>query len=167
MFKKQPQIEVPPTQLDLNLIKLGWILVALNLVLALYYSFELPEKIPIHFNLMGKADNYGDKSFIWFAPIIGLAMYFIMNWASTKMKPWQYNYPIKITEKNAPKAYALSIRMMVVITFLVALLFFWITLHLIATVKGIESYTSWAFLPLIILTTVYPFYVIVKIMRVS
>ncbi|NNM19161.1 MAG: DUF1648 domain-containing protein, partial [Croceitalea sp.] len=103
MFNNHPKIDIRPTAKDRRLINFGWILVALNLLLVFSFYFELPETIAIHFNLKGEADGYGSKNIIWILPILNIVLYYGMTVIATKVKPWNFNYPTKVNEKNAPK----------------------------------------------------------------
>ena len=167
MFKKQPKIEVKPTPFESKLILIGWILVGFNFLLAFYASIELSERIPIHFNLSGEPDGFGDKSAVWAAPIIGLLIYWGMNLITSKIKPWNFNYPVKVTAENAEILYKMGNRMIAIPNFGMAFLFLLITLHIIVTSKGFEQYTSWLFWPSVIFLTVFPFYIIFKMLKFS
>lgn len=115
MFRKQPKIEVKPTITDLKIIRLGWFLVILNFIIVKIFYVDLPEEIPIHFNFKGEADGFGSKTNIWFLPLLTLIMYYGMNLVILKVKPWQMNYPVRVTEKNAPQLYAMNLRMLVLV----------------------------------------------------
>lgn len=167
MFHNHPKIDVKPTSLDRNLILFGWALVLLNFVVVLSFYPGLPDTIPIHFNLKGEADGFGNKSTLWILPIINLGMYFGMTMLVTKMKPWNYNYPTKVTEKNAPKLYAMRIRVMVWLNLGIALMFLTISLHaiLLAT-KTINIDLGWLIIVLIVVITVGPFISIYQMFKV-
>jgi hypothetical protein len=51
MFKKQPKIDIKPNEFDRKIMLAGWFLVMLNFIIVLSFFFNLPEIIPIHFNL--------------------------------------------------------------------------------------------------------------------
>ncbi|MEX0313756.1 MAG: DUF1648 domain-containing protein [Allomuricauda sp.] len=137
IFSKHPKIEVKPTTRDKNLVKLGWIIVALNVLLVLVFYFDLPETIPTHFNLKGEADGFGHKSTLWIIPIISTALYFGLGFFVTRMKPYNMNFPVKVTEKNAPELYALGIRMLAVMNLATVVAFLLTTLIFILHIKGV------------------------------
>lgn len=166
MFRKQPQIEVKQKPHDKKVVVAGWIIIGINFLLGLYVIFDLPDIIPIHFNLAGKADAFGSKNDIWLAPILSLLIYWGLTLITSKVKPWNYNYPIKVSEKNARQLYTLSNRMLYHLNLGIALVFLWLTVHIIASSKGLGSYTSWMFLPLAIFVTLYPFFVIFKMFKI-
>ncbi|WP_136465014.1 DUF1648 domain-containing protein [Flagellimonas onchidii] len=137
IFSKKPKIEVKPNATDKKLVKLGWAIVALNVLLVLIFYFDLPETIPTHFNLKGEADGYGHKSMLWIIPILSTALYFGLSFFVTKMKPYHMNFPVKVTEKNAPELYALGIRMMAVMNLASVVAFLLTTIIFLLHIKGI------------------------------
>jgi len=167
MFKKQPKINVRPTSTDRKIILFGWLLVVLNFILVFVFYFQLPDNIPTHFNLKGEADGYGSKSTLWLLPVINLSTYLLMSTIVTKMKPWKYNYPIKVTERNAPKLYAMCIEMMVWLNFGMALLFLVISVEIILKAIEHEAFgLGWTFIPLVAVITLLPFWYIFNMFKI-
>lgn len=136
-FKKNPVVEVKPTALDKKVIKAGWAVVALNIVLVLVFYFDLPETIPTHFNWEGQVDGYGHKLSLWVIPFISGIMYLSMGFLITKMKPHQINYPVEVTEKNAPKLYATALRMLAVMNLCFVIAFLITTVIILLQVKNV------------------------------
>lgn len=96
-------------------------------VLAGYAS--LPETIPTHFDISGRADAWGHKSSVFvlvaiFVPIIGG-----MAWLSHH--PRIFNYPVVITEVNAQAVYRTGEQMIVWVTAGCAVLFCGIVLSVV------------------------------------
>ena len=66
-----------------------WLVILIILAAPFGYLYtiynNLPQTIPIHFNLQGKADGFGDKSTLIFTTImmtvIGVAVYFLVKFA--------------------------------------------------------------------------------------
>lgn len=167
MFKNQPKIDIKPNDFNQKLILAGWFLVALNFILVLSFYSVLPETIPTHFNLKGEADGFGNKSTLWILPIFNLVMYFGMTMLATKMKPWNFNYPTKVTQENAPKLYAMSIRMLTWLNLGIALIFLVISLHSILLAKEITNFSiGWLILVLVAAITIGPFISIFKMFKV-
>lgn len=59
---------------------------------------SLPQIIPIHFDLDGKADNFGSKKFAFLLPVFALVFYILF--AYTVRDPGSSNFPVKITPEN-------------------------------------------------------------------
>lgn len=166
MFNNHPKIDVKPNEFDRRLIRCGWLVVALNFILVLAFYFQLPETVPIHFNLKGEADGFGSKNNIWIIPIFNLVLYLGMTLLIKKMKPWNYNYPTKVTETNASKLYSMCIRMMAVINFSIALLFLWISAEMLLSIQGNHALTLPILFAFVAFITLYPFYIIFKMFKV-
>jgi uncharacterized membrane protein len=81
----------------------------------------LPQRIPIHFDFDGKADNFGSKRYSFLMPILGLMFYgmfiFIAN------HPEMGNFPVKITESNKDAQFFIMIFFLKWIFMLVLLIF--------------------------------------------
>ncbi len=167
MFKSNPKIDITPNATDRKIILAGRGLVALHFILVLSFFYELPDTIATHFNLAGKADGFGSKNDIWAMPLLNLIMFYGMTLIATKMKPWNYNYPTKVTEKNAPILYAMSIRMLIYINLIIALLFLIISLHTILLAKGITGFNiGWLIILLVVTLTIGPFFYMYKMFKV-
>ena len=166
MFNSHPKINIEPNSTDRKILRVGWITVALNFLLVAIFYFDLPQTIPIHFNLKGEADGFGNRTTIWALPILSVLLYYGMYQITTRMKPWNYNYPLKVNTLNAPKLYSMSIRMVVWINLGISLLFFLISLHTILLVNEVKVIDlGWFILFCTILITLFPFYIIFKMFK--
>lgn len=131
------------------------------------FYFGLPDEIPTHFNLKGDADGFGPKNTIWALPILTAIMYYGMTLVGTKIKPWKMKYPIKVTEKNAPRLYRMNLRMLVNLNLGISLVLFPISLEIIFA----EIYINSGLSPIIATTiiaifiTLLPFYYIFKMYK--
>lgn len=167
MFGTHPKINVKPTKTDRLLMRIGWILVGLHFIVISVFYFDLPNTIPTHFNLKCEADGFGSKTNLWALPILSLVTFYALWLLTIRMKPWNYNYPIKVTEKNAPPLYALSISMMVWINLGTALLFLTVSLYSMVSAKEIAGINlSWLPMILVAAITLYPFIVIYKMFQI-
>ena len=124
-----PSPEYRPV-LKINCTKTDYLLEAIALggliavwVLALVSFAGLPDNIPTHFAINGKADAWGSKANIFFLPTITIVLYAGM---SLLMKyPHKFNYPVRVTAKNALQIYSRGIRVIrilkviIVFTFLI------------------------------------------------
>jgi len=126
MTKEQrPRIALEQTGLDRALEGLALSgLIVLILLPAVYYA-DLPDTIPQHFNAKGEADGFGSKMFVWFLPILGVALYVLMT--VINRNPHQFNYATKITPENAEAQYRLATRLVRWLKAFIMLLFVYIT----------------------------------------
>ncbi len=162
-FQKHPDIEVKPNSTDKLLIKIGWGVVLLNLLVILIFYFDLPKTIPTHFNWQGEVDGYGHKISLWLIPFFSVLMYMGLNLVITKMKPHQMNYPVKVTEKNADKLYAMAIRMLTVMNLCFVIAFFITSVIILLQVKElVDTVDVQLLIGLWIINGLIPFYYVYK-----
>lgn len=137
MKTERPKLNVPIETIDI-VIELASIALLLLMWghLTVEY-FDLPETIPSHFNAKGEPDNYSNKSFLWFLPLIATGIYiglFILN-----RYPHLHNYMVNITEENALAQYRFSTRILRIVNFLCALMFAYINYQIIVGAKNNSS----------------------------
>lgn len=163
MLKKGPKIDVRPDTIDRKIILVGWLIVVINFILALGYYFQLPEIIPTRFNLKGEANGYGPKETLLIIPALSGIIYLGMTLVATKMKPHYMNFPVKVTERNAPRLYPIGIRMLVVsnLNTVIILLAIHIMI-LMAIVEGTDKINLEMLLGLIVVLVLVPFLYILK-----
>jgi hypothetical protein len=76
----------------------------------LFYNTIDPNALfPIHYNFAGEPDNWGGRSSLWVMPLIGLAFYIGMS--ILQKYPKIYNYPRKVTKKNANYLYRMGVQL--------------------------------------------------------
>ncbi|NAY92967.1 DUF1648 domain-containing protein [Muricauda sp. JGD-17] len=168
LLKSHPKIEVKPTTLDKSLTRAGWAIVAFNAVLVLLFYFDLPETIPTHFNWEGQVDGYGHKLSLWIIPFISALMYMGLGFLISKMRPHQMNYPVKVTEKNAPKLYATMLRMVTVMNLCFVIAFLITTAVILLKVKNlVDTVDVQLLIGLWVVNGLVPFYFIYKMFTLS
>ncbi|MFS4493665.1 DUF1648 domain-containing protein [Maribacter sp. 2308TA10-17] len=167
MFRKRPKIKVELTKIDKKIIRFGWVLLLLNLGLILVFYSDLPEKIPTHFNLRGEVDGYGERFTIWILAVVGILLYYALNLVISKIPAYKHNYPVKLTEKNAPTIYRLSLKMMVLLNISIVFLFLLISTHTILISKDIYTFPL---IQIVLIGTIFiilmPFFFIYKMFKV-
>lgn len=82
-----------------------WVMTAL----ALLGPARLPDRIPTHFNLAGRADGWGSPQLLWLLPGFGTILYAGMTMVSRF--PEAFNYPVRVTPANRAVLQALAQRM--------------------------------------------------------
>lgn len=58
----------------------------------------LPERIPVHFDMEGKADGFGGKIYAFLIPVIALGLYAVFTYGTRH--PEDTNFPVEITDQN-------------------------------------------------------------------
>ena len=134
---------------QLNWLTIGVVVVHI-LLIAFNYS-QLPDQVPIHFDITGTPDNYGSKATIWILAGLAIAMYGFMRFVA-KLSADQYNYPVKITPTNAKQQYLMSRQLIFLINGGMAVLFLLISWGIIQTGKGnMNGLGAWFFIAILVL----------------
>src|SRR5690606_3089766 len=103
----------------INIIALSVILIY---GLLLFFNFnQLPEEVPIHYNIKGEVDDYGSKiNLIWLV-IINLCLF--AGIFSVAKNPHIANYPVEITEENKSVMYYRMQLFLSILSVLISLVF--------------------------------------------
>lgn len=75
----------------------------------LFYGKLDGKKIPIHYNVSGIIDGWGDRSFLFSLPIVALAFYLVFFILERNYK--RFNYPVEVTKENSAEVYRLGVKM--------------------------------------------------------
>ena len=114
-----------------------------------YVSFEwygIPNRVPIHFNAAGEADNWGAKTTIILFPVLG-----ILLWGGLTLLeryPHRYNYVVRITDGNAALQYRSAVVLIRFLKNTIALLFAYLTVESVQIAKGLDEGLAWWLMPL-------------------
>ena len=109
----RPRIVVARTPLDWALEVVAAALLLTTIWTVWHAMSILPDRIPTHFNFQGEVDGYGTKSTLLLLLIPSTVIY--AGLTALRSFPRIYNYPVRITPENAPRQYALAVRMMLVL----------------------------------------------------
>lgn len=92
----------------------GGILVAAWLYAA-YAIPLLPARVPTHFDLAGQPNAFGSPASLWILPVLTTALFLIL--IAARYIPARFrNYPVKLTDANRARVYALNDEMLLIIT---------------------------------------------------
>jgi len=141
------KINLPFKSLDKILLGISLASVLGMLLLPILNYSQLPAEIPMHFDVCGNADRFGDKIEIWALSVIGIALVALLWWISTK--PHTFNYAVKITPENAVRQYGSSVKLMRVLAAIIGLGITFIIWGIIRNVLGEQNGLNPLFLPLL------------------
>ncbi|MBE3569561.1 MAG: DUF1648 domain-containing protein [Bacillales bacterium] len=102
-IRKRPALKLKkkPVENVLNIISL---LVYIGSVIHLFMHWSsLPNRVPIHYNLVGEVDKWGSKEDIFFLPITGAILW--IGLTILEKFPHIYNYTVTLTEENIEQQY--------------------------------------------------------------
>jgi uncharacterized membrane protein len=136
-MEKRPKIKIELTLTDKLVEKSGWILLILSWCLAIYSYITLPEIIPIHFDISGTVNGYGNKVAVLLVPVIGTGVFIGLSILNNY--PEIFNYPRKITEENALGNYTNATRMLRYLKLAIALVF---TIAVIMMNRSAQGHTE-------------------------
>lgn len=123
-----------------------WIILAsIWILLATNYS-NLPEELPSHYNIYGKADGFGNKSTVLI--LAGIASLLNIGLSALFKYPHRFNYPVEITKENAIRQYAIATRMIRYLKLILVLIFSYLNIKTILISKGNSHELSFWFLPI-------------------
>jgi uncharacterized membrane protein len=144
----RPKIKIEPTSTDQILDLVGWVGLLLLWALAAYNYASLPNTIPTHFNFAGQVDNYGSKNTILLLPLVGTLLFFAMT--LLVRYPHIFNYPVRITEKNAKIQYTLAVRLLRLMKLAILAVLVAIITSILRAVRGGPSGMGFWFLHLVL-----------------
>ncbi|MCA0993723.1 DUF1648 domain-containing protein [Pseudalkalibacillus hwajinpoensis] len=145
-METRPRIEVDKTFIQKGFDLATLIFLLLSIV---YLSLEwagIPNRVPIHFNATGEADNWGSKMAIILFPLLGMLIWGVFT--VLERYPHRYNYVVKITEGNAALQYRSAVILMRFLKNTIALLFAYLTVECVQIAKGIGEGLTWWVMPL-------------------
>ncbi|MDR0972627.1 MAG: DUF1648 domain-containing protein [Prevotellaceae bacterium] len=99
----------------------GITLLATYYPLLFYQQLDAAIRIPIHYNVAGEIDGWGNPSSLWTLPLVATAFYLLFSLSERFYR--HFNYPIKRTAYNEAYLYRLGIRLMRHLKVLLLLLF--------------------------------------------
>lgn len=152
MNNGRPRIKVPFEGIDIFLELVSITFLLLMWVYLIMEYPDLPETVASHFNAKGEADNYSNKSFMWFLPILSSFMYiglFVLN-----KYPHVHNYMVNITDENALKNYRFSTRILRIVNTLTVIMFTYIIYNIVQSAKENEIQIGSWFLPIVLTCSV-------------
>jgi len=146
---ENPKLKIKLTAFD-YLIEAAALLcwLALFLLPLIYYS-DLPDNIPRHFDFEGRADAWDGKQIIFTLPAIGTALYLLLSIVSRF--PHKFNYLKSITAENAARQYAIALRIVRMLKFIIMAAFVYIMMGTINTALGKLDGLGAGFLPFLLL----------------
>jgi uncharacterized membrane protein len=118
----RPRVKPEYGAMDRWLDAAGVGLLLLLWAVTIWLYFHLPETIPVHFNLHGEADRFGDKSSLFLQASIATGVFLLIT--LLMRVPHLFNYPVPVTEANAEKMYTNAVRMLRVVRIAEVLIFF-------------------------------------------
>lgn len=122
MKEERPRLNIPLTASDRWLERLSIVGLLAFWGFAVYMYPRLPEIIPVHFNIKGEIDDYGNKITWLLLPVVATLLYLLLTMFSRY--PHLLNYPVKITAANAERYYAKGVRLLRILKLAIVIILF-------------------------------------------
>lgn len=148
IMNDRPKIKLELTTTDKIFEILGWTSILAVWVLTVISYTNLPDTIPIHYNIAGDADGFGGKDTILTLPLI--ATVFFVGMTILNKFPHVFNYPTNITADNALRQYTNATRLIRYLKLIFVVIFGLIAVQTIRNANGQTSGLGVWFLPLIL-----------------
>lgn len=163
-MEPRPKIRLELNRADKVVEITGWVtLISIWILVTLNYS-DLPDIIPIHYNVEGIADRFGDKANILILPLI--ATTFFIGLTILNKFPHIFNYPTTITENNASRQYGNATRMIRYLKLMLAVVLGLIAFKTIQNAGGQTDGLGIWFLPFMLSVIFVPLaYFIIKSLK--
>jgi uncharacterized membrane protein len=127
------------------------------------YWPELPATIPSHFGFNGEVDAWSSKSSLYMLLGVNVFLYLLMT--IIRRFPYIFNYPVKITEKNAKKQYQLAVWYLAVLKAELVWLFVYLQWQIIQVALGSGSLLGPWFLAVVLIGLTVPIVIYIIIAR--
>lgn len=107
---------------------------------------QLPSRVPSHFGISGAADAWGPKATLLLLPVVSAVIYAGLTLIGRH--PHRLNYPIALTEENAPRQYAIAQSLIATVKAVTLSAFAYVTIATCRVATGSASGLGVFFLPL-------------------
>ena len=107
---------------------LAWLVMAAAFAVAVYGTKTLPDRVAVHYDINGQADEYGSPATLFILPAIMLFCIALTSVIVHFISPQYWNMPFEVREQNRDKVYG-SIRLMIYLIELETAVFtLWVTI---------------------------------------
>ncbi|NCT92111.1 DUF1648 domain-containing protein [Cellulomonas sp. APG4] len=96
------------------MVAVGWLLTLGGAGVVALRMPSLPDEVPLHYGATGTVDGWGDPAALWGLVALWVVLQ-VMLTVLVRM-PHVHNYPVTVTEENAPTLYRLSQELLGVMT---------------------------------------------------
>lgn len=142
----RPRIQIELMVIDKAVEIIGGVALLTIWVLVISNYSSLPETIPTHYNGVGNADGFGNKTNILILPLIASILF--VGITIINKFPYIFNYPTQITLENALRQYTNATRMLRFMKLIFVILFGLFTFKTIQGANGQSFGHGVWFLPL-------------------
>lgn len=92
------------------MVGVGWLLTAVGGGAVVLRMPHLPDQVPVHYDATGTVDGWGEPAALWGLLALWVALQAMLT--VLVRTPHVHNYPVRVTEENAPALYRVSQEML-------------------------------------------------------
>jgi uncharacterized membrane protein len=151
---ERPMIKIIPSRADILLDRISLLTIIALWIFTIVQYFQLPDSIPIHFNIKAEIDNYGNKATIFILPAI-ISIVFAGLTVLNKF-PHIFNYPRSITGDNAVQEYTKATRLIRIIKLVIAVFTLLISFFIAQSAKAGHSTLPVWIVPIFMIAMIAP-----------
>ena len=153
-MEERPKWRPEWTPFDKTMEIISWVFFLLMWGIIIANFFSLPDSVPTHFNVEGKADGYGERYTVLLFPAVITAGFILLR--EVAKRPWHFNYIVAPTPQNYQELYRLNIRSLRIIRLVVAVMGTYVAYAIIRGAKeGGYDLSFWA-LPIFLVGMIVP-----------
>jgi uncharacterized membrane protein len=134
MREERPKIQVLPSPWAATVEIGAWFLVIILIVWVSTVLGQLPSRIPVHFGADGAPNRWGSPSELWILVGVNVFVVGLLAVIRRVVAPYDMNIPVRVTIENAPRIYRLTLDLLCVLQFVIAIVFLIIFFTIIQTV---------------------------------
>lgn len=152
-------MEIKHNKLDTIAEVFCMILLIVITLYTIYMYIQLPEKIPIHYNVAGVIDRYGNKIEIFILLIVTWIMYIGLSLVTRVPQFW--NTGVSVTAENKDRVYRILKNMLKIIKMEIIVIFCYL-IYNTTTLYNLPKWFVSVFLVLLFLTMLISFIILIK-----
>jgi len=100
---RDKKVKIKNTKLHIALEIISLVIILAMFLYPLIVWKDIPDSIPMHYNVRGEIDRYANKNSIFFLPVVGLVLYVLLTVVTFFPSIW--NMPVTITHENKERVY--------------------------------------------------------------
>lgn len=89
---------------------IGTVMIVVYIVFLIFMWDRIPDTVATHFNAAGEADAYGSKISLIIEPVMMVILFLILSLVERVPSLW--NFPVKLTDENKDRLFAIGIAML-------------------------------------------------------
>ncbi|KAB2495307.1 DUF1648 domain-containing protein [Priestia endophytica] len=150
----RPLLHIPRTKREKIWNAVGILFYVGSILFLLFSWYDIPTKVPAHYNIAGEVNRWGSKWELLLLP--GISTFLLILMTLLEKFPNVHNYPARFNENNAAQFYLNSRKLVNMLKNICLILFFLIVFESVSISLGWEFDIGIWFLPFMLISTLLP-----------